>query len=93
MFRLYLRHKCKACGLEYDLRKPDGFIELISGKRHHISIGEYLFTYCPECGTKEWADERKYFWIFGPRLVYAIFLLFMSIVLVIVFYEVLKTLL
>ena len=80
-------HKCKNCGIVYDLPKPDGLPELLSGERHHVSIGEHVFTYCPECGEKQWADERRFFFILGPKAYYLLYFLIMLFVLWVVFKE------
>ena len=63
----YLRHLCGTCGFEYQLPRTPGFAELVSGERWHISIAEYVYVNCPQCGVQEWATERRFLGFLGPQ--------------------------
>ena len=66
------QHVCATCGLRFQLPNCPGAKELFLGERWHISIAEYVYINCPQCGVQEWAEERRFFGILGPRGFYAL---------------------
>jgi len=43
------------------------------------SFDEYIYTVCPNCGKRDFADERRFFFVLGPRGLYVAAVIFMLI--------------
>lgn len=69
---LPLMHRYSVCGTEFALEQLPGVERLVGAGENHISFDRYVYAYCPKCGHKDWADERRYFGVLGPRGFYAL---------------------
>jgi hypothetical protein len=45
---------------------------LITSQRAHIPFNEYVRDVCPNCGQKDWANDRRYLGVLGPRSFYGL---------------------
>ena len=76
-------HKCEACGFEYELHDLPTLFEVANGGRSN-SIAEYVYTRCPACGNKDWAEERRYFGFLGPKGFYTVNLVIALVIVAVV---------
>jgi len=82
-----LSHCCSACGQTFALPPLHGAIaRILYDSRAHIGVGEYVYAVCPACGHKDWAEERRFWGVFGPRAIYAVSLLLVLLIVGAVFY-------
>lgn len=81
------KHKCSQCGNEYELPVLPSISEtLIERGGRHIPFSTYVYVICPECGKKDWADERRFWGVLGPRSFYALGFILALIAVIGVFY-------
>jgi DNA-directed RNA polymerase subunit RPC12/RpoP len=78
-----MTHTCTRCGHRVELAPLPTIRERLLGDRGHVAFSEYVYVTCPNCGQKDWADERRYFRVLGPRSLYGLML---TISLAIVFF-------
>lgn len=59
--KLFLQHKCIACGFEYQLDRPLGLLDLArDNSKFFKEPTNWLETKCPSCGCVQEASERKF---------------------------------
>lgn len=81
------KHKCSHCGNEYELPQlPNISKTLFENAGKDIPISTYVYTWCPSCNKKDWADERRFWKYLGPRSFYAINFLLGLLLVSTVFY-------
>ena len=52
----------------------------------HVPFGAYVYAICPSCGRKDWAEDRKFYGLVGPRTFYAMATAVAIGIVVLVFY-------
>jgi DNA-directed RNA polymerase subunit RPC12/RpoP len=68
-----LVHVCSKCGAAFPLEQlPSAAERVLVSKETHIGFGRYVHAVCPSCGHRDWANERRYFGVLGPRGFYAL---------------------
>ena len=87
MLRQAVTHRCSACGRSFELEPlPNAFQRVFTSGERHIAFGRYVYAVCPNCGHRDWADERRYLGFLGPRQLYALMVLLLSLFLAGVYY-------
>jgi len=82
-----MTHTCSACGKSFSLPPIPGAVDRIfTSTRGHIGFGEYVYAICPACGHKDWAEERRFWGVIGPRGFYAVGLLLACFFVIAVLY-------
>lgn len=82
-----VEHTCSRCRHRYLLRElPNPLERIFHMRRAHIPFAEYVYVHCPKCGHKDWADERRFFGILGPRGFYGVALLLAFFFVALVYY-------
>jgi hypothetical protein len=82
-----LIHECTGCQYRYPLeRLPTAGERLFKSSEGDISFDRYVYAFCPECGKKDWASERRYFGVLGPRGFYMLAVSFMAALLGLVYF-------
>jgi DNA-directed RNA polymerase subunit RPC12/RpoP len=80
-------HTCTRCGHRFELPAlPSAGERLLTSPRTHISFAEYVYAVCPKCGRKDWANERRYLGVLGPRAFYGLALVFVIAFIAMVIY-------
>jgi hypothetical protein len=51
-----------------------------------ISVATYVFAACPYCDQKDWATERRFLGVLGPRSFYGVLLAVATIFVGLVIY-------
>lgn len=64
-----MTHTCTHCGHDFELAPLPGFGD---HAQRNISFAEYVHAYCRRCGSRDWADERRFVGFLGPRGFYAL---------------------
>jgi len=59
----------------------------LTSPRVDTSFAQYVYAVCPNCKHRDWATERRFFGILGPKALYALVLAFMIAFLVAVAYS------
>ena len=80
-------HTCSKCGHQFPLSDlPDPIQRIFLSTRTHIPFSEYVYAVCPKCGQKDWAEERRFLGVLGPRGFYALAFLLAVFIVVAVYY-------
>lgn len=78
MLPMSTHHTCSKCGTSFELAAlPSAAERVLTSSRTHISFSEYVYAVCPKCGHKDWADERRYLGVLGPKAFYGLALVVM----------------
>jgi rubredoxin len=62
-----VKHRCKQCGCSFELPEAPKPSDILTTSKNHIPLEDSTHVTCPSCGHKEWATERKFFGILGPK--------------------------
>jgi hypothetical protein len=62
-----IEHRCQQCGCSFELPAAPKPLDIFITSKTHIPFEDYTHVICPSCGHKEWATERKFFGILGPK--------------------------
>ena len=82
-----LEHTCSHCGRRYELSNlPSAGERIFTSPRINIPFSEYVYATCPHCHHRDWADERRYLGVLGPRSFYALAVAFLVGFIVLVIY-------
>jgi hypothetical protein len=82
-----LEHTCSKCGAQFELSSLPTSRDRFSGaRRGHVSFETYVFASCPKCGKRDWAEERRFLGMLGPRTFYGIALGISIAIVVLVIY-------
>jgi DNA-directed RNA polymerase subunit RPC12/RpoP len=80
-------HTCSKCGTRFELQPLPRFKDRISGTQvGHVPFATYVYATCPKCGKRDWADERRFLVVLGPRSFYAIVLAISIAIVALVIY-------
>jgi hypothetical protein len=63
-------HTCSKCGHPFELPTLPGPSALLTSPRNDFPLAEQVYAVCPNCGQKDWAVERRFFGVFGPKALY-----------------------
>jgi hypothetical protein len=81
------KHTCSKCGHAFELPDLPGPSALLTSPRNYYPLAEQVYAVCPNCGQRDWAIERRFFGIFGPKALYGFMLAFVIAFAVFVAYS------
>ena len=51
---------------------PNAAARVLTDPKRYDSFSDYVYAVCPSCGRRDWASERRFFGVLGPRALYAV---------------------
>jgi DNA-directed RNA polymerase subunit RPC12/RpoP len=78
MLRSVSQHTCSKCGRAFDLPElPSAFDRFFRRPERYVPPDRDLYVTCPNCGTREIAQERRFLGgLAGPRFMQVVLYLF-----------------
>jgi hypothetical protein len=77
-----MRHVCSVCKESFELEPlPTAFQRVFVSDERHIPFSRYVYATCPNCGHRDWANERRYLGFLGPKGLYALMIVLLSLFL------------